>query len=199
MATIYGTNYADYKYGTFGADVLYLYEGNDYGYGYDGNDTIYGHGGNDNLYGGYGDDSLEGGNGNDYLSGGDGNDTLVGGMDNDVMYGWAGADIFRFTSITDWWGIGDTIGDYHWWEGDKIDLSGVDAKAYSFWSPSTWGDQAFAWKGNSGGATLGKGELGYYQSSGNTYVCGNVDGDSDFEVFITVNGNVPFIASDFYL
>jgi serralysin len=201
MATYYGTNSADYKYGTLGADAFYLYEGNDYAYGFEGDDVIYGHGGNDNLYGGHGNDHLDGGAGDDYLSGGDGNDTLHGNLDNDVLVGGAGADIFDFYSITDQWGYGDTIADFKWWEGDKIDLSDVDAKAYSFWSPSTWGDQAFAWKGSSGSAPTAKGtgDLGYYQADGNTYVYGNVDGDSTFELVLRVNGSVPFIASDFML
>jgi Ca2+-binding RTX toxin-like protein len=201
MTTYTGSDGNDEKYGSLSNDVFNLYGGNDWAFGFEGHDTFYGGSGVDNLYGGYGDDKLDGGSGNDYLSGGGGNDTLVGGMDNDVMYGHEGADKFVTTSIVDMWGIGDRIGDFHWWEGDKIDLRGVDAKAYDFWSASTWGDQAFSWVGPTGYApqALGKGQLAYYQSDGNNHVYGNVDGDSQFEINITVNGTVPLIASDFYL
>src|SRR3712207_2406451 len=201
MTTYTGSDGNDEKFGSLSNDVFHLYGGNDLAHGFEGHDTFYGGSGVDNLYGGYGDDKLDGGSGNDYLSGGGGNDTLVGGMDNDVMYGHEGADKFVTTSIVDMWGIGDRIGDFHWWEGDKIDLRGVDAKAYDFWSASTWGDQAFSWVGSTGYApqALGKGQLAYYQSDGNNHVYGNVDGDSQFEINITVNGTVPLIASDFYL
>ena len=198
---ITGTPYGDERYGTLDRDLFRLLDGNDRAYAFDGDDKMYGDGGNDELNAGYGNDYLDGGTGNDTLQGADGNDTLVGGMDNDVMYGWEGADRFVTTSIVDMWGIGDRIADFHWWEGDKIDLRGVDAKAYDFWSASTWGDQAFSWVGYTGYApqALGKGQLAYYQSDGNNHVYGNVDGDSQFEINITVNGTVPLIASDFYL
>jgi large repetitive protein len=201
MAIINGTNGGDNKGGTLYDDIMDLRDGSDWGFGYDGNDEIYGGKGADNLYGGYGNDYIQGGPGNDYLSGGDGNDTIVGDLDNDVMYGWSGADTFVWTSVVDWWGIGDTIGDFNHWEGDRIDLRGVDAKAYSFSSPSTWGDQAFSWKGYTGATniSLGKGELAYFQNGENTILYGNVDGDSGFELVVTLTGTVTLFESDFYL
>lgn len=201
MTTYTGSDGNDEKYGSLSSDVFNLYGGNDWAYGFEGNDTFYGGSGVDNLYGGYGDDKIDGGSGNDYLSGGGGNDTLVGGMDNDVMYGGVGADKFVTTSITDMWGIGDRIADFHWWEGDKIDLSGVDAKAYDYWSPSTWGNNGFLWKGYTGNTniSLGKGELAYFQNGENTLLYGNVDGDSSFEICITLTGSVRLEASDIYL
>ena len=201
MAIINGTNGGDNKGGTLYDDIIDLRDGSDWGFGYDGNDEIYGGKGADSLYGGLGDDYLQGGAGNDYLSGGDGNDTIVGDLDNDVMYGGGGADTFVWTSIVDWWGVGDTIADFHWWEGDKIDLRGIDAKALSVWDSSSWGDQAFSWAGYTGSApiALGKGQLGYYKEAGSTYVYGNVDGDPTFEVFIWVMSDVSFIRSDFQL
>ena len=201
MGTIYGTPGGDERYGTLSNDVFHMLDGNDRAYAFDGHDTMYGGGGNDELNAGYGHDYLDGGTGNDTLWGADGNDTLVGGMDNDVMYGGVGADKFVTTSITDMWGIGDRIADFHWWEGDKIDLSGVDAKAYDYWSPSTWGNNGFLWKGYTGNTniSLGKGELAYFQNGENTLLYGNVDGDSSFEICITLTGSVRLEASDIYL
>ena len=85
-------------------------------------------------------------------------------------------------------------------DGDKIDLSTIDAKEGS-WSPSTWGNQAFTWKGDVTGTwALGNGELGYENWGGSeTWVFGNTDGDSHMELQIRVNGAIPSLASDFVL
>ena len=56
--------------------------------------------------------------GNDYLMGGYGNDYLDGGYDNDTLAGGAGADVFFVGSS----GI-DTIVDFNFSEGDKIQIS----------------------------------------------------------------------------
>lgn len=62
--------------------------------------------------GGVGNDSLTGGYGNDYLQGDEGDDTLIGG---------AGADIFVVG------GAGtDTIVDFNFSEGDKIQISALE-------------------------------------------------------------------------
>lgn len=155
-----------------------------------------------------------------YLYGSEGNDTLTGTYDNDVMYGLGGddvlvtgsgyvdtlnggpgADTFDFNSTS---GGAHNIGDFHWAEGDKIDLGTIDAKEYSAWSPSTWGNQAFTWKGDVTNAGpyggLGRGELGFRNFPGSdTQVIGNTDGDSQLELHISVKGYVLFIASDFVL
>ena len=203
MATIHGSNGDEWRWGSDGNDVILLYGGDDTCAGRDGDDFIFGHDGHDFLHGDAGNDVLDGGAGYDVLKGDGGNDTLVGGMDNDVMYGGVGADKFVTTSIVDMWGVGDRISDFHWWEGDKIDLRGIDAKAHSSWDSSTWGDQAFSWVGHTGSApiALGKGQLGYYKDAdfGYSYVYGNVDGDPTFEFFIWVSLDVSFIRSDFQL
>jgi Ca2+-binding RTX toxin-like protein len=74
-------------------------------------DTITGNSTNNSLNGGAGNDSLDGGAGNDILIGGAGNDTLTGG---------AGADKFRFNFLSE---KVDTIQDFLWPEGDKIEVS----------------------------------------------------------------------------
>ena len=152
----------------------------------------------------------------DYLYGTEGNDTLTGTYDNDVMYGLGGddvlvtgsgyvdtlnggpgADTFDFNSTSGH----HNIGDFHWADDDKIDLGTIDAKERS-WSPSTWGNQAFTWKGDVTGTwALRNGELGYhhYPGSSETLVIGNTDGDSLMELQINVTGAVPSLASDFIL
>ncbi|ELS00577.1 putative calcium-binding protein [Xenococcus sp. PCC 7305] len=68
--------------------------------------------------GGDGNDSLTGGSGNDFLDGGDGNDTLIGGT---------GADTFVVGAN----GI-NTIADFNFSEGDKIQISTFELGISSF-------------------------------------------------------------------
>ncbi len=112
LPTLKGTSYDDNIFGGEGNDILY---------GNLGNDKLFGHAGNDGFHGGYG---------NDYLSGGAGQDYLRGGV---------GADTFDFDSAGESlaWGAYDTIADFSWEEGDKIDLSTIDANSL------IPGDQAF--------------------------------------------------------
>ena len=70
------------------------------------------------AFGGADNDSLTGGYGNDFLDGGDGNDTLIGG---------AGADTFVVGAN----GI-DTIVDFNFSEGDKIQISTLELGISSF-------------------------------------------------------------------
>jgi len=98
-------------------------------YGYDGADTLNAGDGNDNLSGGAGNDTLKGELGNDSLNGGDGNDLLDGGLGQDSLTGGLGADKFDFNAVTESpaGGAYDTIVDFKWSEGDKVDLSTIDA------------------------------------------------------------------------
>lgn len=82
------------------------------------NDYINGKGGNDTLYGWDGDDKLLGKAGDDKLYGESGFDTLNGG---------SGADIFVLGSSGTVYDNGfgyDTIKDFEWVEGDKIQVTG---------------------------------------------------------------------------
>ncbi len=204
MATIYGTSGNDTTYGTSSADSFYLYAGNDVAYGNAGNDYMYGYEGNDYLYGGSGNDLLSGMTGNDFLSGGtgydtvyggDGYDVLVGGAGGDTLNGGAQADTFRFDSVSDTYG--DRITDFNRWAGDKINVANIDAKDYSLFSPSTWGNNTFSFVGTN--SFTDKGQINYYHSGGNTYVRGNTDGDSAAEFTITLSGTHNLQFSDFVL
>jgi Ca2+-binding RTX toxin-like protein len=75
------------------------------------------------------EDRIDGGGSADVLDGGGGDDSLVGGLGADTLLGGAGADTFEFNFVNESpFGIGyDTISDFNPLEGDKIDLSGIDA------------------------------------------------------------------------
>ncbi|MEQ1738691.1 MAG: FG-GAP-like repeat-containing protein [Methyloglobulus sp.] len=82
------------------------------------------------LSGGGGNDSLFGGSAGDSLNGGQGDDNVVGGLGKDILIGGLGADVFTFNSV-DETGISsvlrDVIKDFNVNQGDKIDLSAIDA------------------------------------------------------------------------
>lgn len=126
------------RVGTAGNDVLVGDEFANNLKGLDGNDTIRGGLGDDTLFGGAGqdvlrgdggNDSLQGGTGADELRGGEGNDLLVGGLGGDVLIGGLGSDRFVFATSVE--ARGDVIGDFWRSQGDKIDLSGIDANSRS--------------------------------------------------------------------
>lgn len=75
-------------------------------------------------------ENLAGGGFNDYLAGNKAGNVLAGGLGGDYLLGKAGADRFVYTRIEDS-GIApstrDTIADFNAGQGDKIDLSQIDA------------------------------------------------------------------------
>ena len=133
--TLTGGRGTDYMYGYYGADVLRGRAGDDVIQGHQGDDQLYGEDGADKLFGGHNDDLLDGGAGNDSLWAGTGADTLRGGV---------GADTFNFSSsvdsttrtsaevqaatgdLDDTTGV-DTILDFNKSQGDRIDVSRIDA------------------------------------------------------------------------
>jgi len=85
-----------------------------------GNINATGNSKNNILKGNSGSNVLNGGAGNDSLDGGAGNDTLIGGAGNDTLTGGTGADKFRFNFLSE---KVDTIQDFFWPQGDKIEVS----------------------------------------------------------------------------
>jgi Ca2+-binding RTX toxin-like protein len=160
-----------------------------------GNDTLLGGGGNDTLSGAAGDDTLNGGAGNDKLNGGDGIDRLVGGAGADILTGGLNADIFVFLSLDESTVANagrDAIMDFSQAQGDKIDVSPIDANT------TVTGDQAFAFI--SAAAFSGTpGELRTEVINGNTLVSGDVNGNGVADFAILVRGVAPLQASDFNL
>jgi Ca2+-binding RTX toxin-like protein len=149
------------------------------------------------LNGGGGADKLLGGAGNDTLNGGAGNDVLTGGTGKDNLTGGLGADKFKFNTIAE---IGitattrDTITDFKHTQGDKIDLSAIDADTVMT------GNNAFA-SLTVGGAFSGSfanpGEL--YFDKINHILCGNNDSDATADLSILLSGVTTLSTSDFIL
>jgi Ca2+-binding RTX toxin-like protein len=119
---IYGTTGNDTITGTANDDVIYGLAGNDNLYGEAGNDTLYGDAGADTLKGRDGNDIMYGGADVDYLEGGNGDDILYGGAGADSLKGSSGVDTFVFQSMSD---AGDTIQDFNYSAGEKIDISAL--------------------------------------------------------------------------
>jgi hypothetical protein len=115
----------------------------------------------------------------DLLFGGEGNDLLVGGAGRDWLSGGPGADTFRFAN-GDFAGgtlaLADVISDFNELEGDRIDLSAIDAIAGG-------ADDAFRFLGSAAFSGAG-GELrtgiysGYLVLEGDT----TADGKADFAI-----------------
>ena len=138
------------------------------------------------------DNNIDGDNGDDTIKGGDGNDIIRGDDGVDVLWGGDGDDEFFFKRLSDSRenrGI-DTIMDFT--EGDKIDLSRIDANR------KAGGDQAFVLI--TGEFTEpGQLSISFDADSGYTVVTGNIDRDSKAELTILLEGDIALVDSDFVL
>ncbi|MFS0738103.1 choice-of-anchor I family protein [Sphingomonas sp. 1P06PA] len=158
--------------------------------------AIAGGDGDDILYGEGGGDQLTGGLGADFLRAGEGDDVLDGGAGADILQGGAGADLFRLAALSDsgaTFPTADKIQDLSRAQGDRIDLSALDAIAGG-------GDDAFGFVGTAGFSGIA-GELRVQASGTNQFVFGDVDGDTvaDFMLVVVTAGNLPLAAGDFIL
>jgi Ca2+-binding RTX toxin-like protein len=192
-----GNTLANTLTGNAGDNRLHGYAGSDRLYGGAGDDRLIGDSGNDILYGGIGDDLGYGGAGNDVLNGDTGADRLFGAIGRDVMTGDVGTaggydDVFIFTRTTDSLNsaLSDRITDFHRGE-DKIDLSGIDAKS------ATVGNDAFSFITTA--FTNVAGQLRLQTSGADTFVLGDVNGDSIADFRIILTGNLALTAADFVL
>jgi Ca2+-binding RTX toxin-like protein len=123
------------------------------------------------------------------LRGEDANDILNGNGGRDVLHGGAGNDTFLFDTTSE--ANGDTVSDFvH--GADKISLGTIDANT------RVSGNQAFTFIGAQGFHRVA-GELKAYQSSGNTYLAGDVNGDGYADFTIKALGAHTFAAADFVL
>ncbi|MBO3762535.1 calcium-binding protein [Ciceribacter sp. L1K22] len=163
--------------------------------GSSGNDTLSGGSGNDRLLGGSGNDVLNGGSGNDRMEGSSGNDRLTGNSGADILFGGSGADRFIFKALSDSTVSSsgrDVIEDFSRSQGDRIDLSAIDA------STKSSGNQAFSFIGEK--AFTGKaGELRYVNSGGDTFIYGDVNGDKTSDFSIRIDANIDLVKGDFIL
>ncbi len=137
---------------------------------------------------------VSGGDGDDYLNPLDGDDVLIGGTGRDDLVGGAGADRYVFDdgdfSGTSW-GLADRIYGFSAAQGDRIDLSQVDAIAGG-------ADDTFSFIGSAafGGVA---GQLRYDNVGGVTTIYGDVNGDGVADFAIALNSAVTMTATDFIL
>lgn len=143
-----------------------------------------------------GNDVIRGGKSTDQVEGFNGNDTLIGAGGSDELWGGKGADRFVFESVKDSRnGRGmDFILDFSRSQGDKIDLSKIDAKT------GVEGNQAFHFIGTAEFSKV-KGQLRYEPTkfnleSGETIQWSRIqadtngDGKTDLEISIDKVGSI---------
>ncbi|MCR6499484.1 hypothetical protein MUO32_10605 [Shinella sp. CPCC 101442] len=149
----------------------------------------------ENLAGSGFADKLIGNTGDNKLSGGKGNDTLTGGVGEDDLYGGAGKDIFVFKSVGDLSkskSATDTIFDFSHGQGDRINLSAIDANTKA-------GDnQAFTFIGTQGFHDKA-GELRFVKGASDTYIYGDRNGDGKADFVLHLDDRVNLVKGDFIL
>jgi Ca2+-binding RTX toxin-like protein len=147
----------------------------------------------ENFIGSQGNDSLTGNAGANTLAGDIGDDVLRGGDGQDVLQGGAGADRFAFAAVTDSRaGAPDRITDFSHLQGDRVDLSAIDANT------GATGNQAFTFIGTALYSGVA-GQLRYSFDGTDTTIGGDINGDgvSDFRIRLT--GAIGLVAGDFVL
>jgi len=147
----------------------------------------------DVITGGNNDDYLRGGSGSDSIDGGDGDDVIQGDNGADVLTGGGGADIFLYTKINDSRAAAsaqDIILDFSALQGDRIQLSGIDAARGA-------GDQSFVLGSDhfSGHA----GEVIQTVTAGDLSIMADVDGDGAAEWMIKLQGVTMPLGADSFL
>ncbi|MBZ9657249.1 M10 family metallopeptidase C-terminal domain-containing protein [Phyllobacterium sp. 2063] len=139
----------------------------------------------------------------DFLTGNAGNNVLAGGAGFDVLTGGAGADIFQFdyaergNQSVDGQAYADSVVDFSSAEGDKIDLSRIDANT------GTAGNQEFHFIGG-GDFTGAAGELRVVvpdNAQGYVHVEADINGDGAADLIIQVSGDFDhdWSANDFMM
>ncbi len=149
----------------------------------------------ENVNGSQGGDTLIGGSGANALNGYEGNDVLGGGAGKDALTGGIGADRFVYASIAESvvGANADRITDFSHAQGDRIDLSLIDANT------GAPGDQAFTFIGN-GLYTGVAGQLRFAVTApGVTTIAGDVDGNGTSDFHIQLTGTIALVAADFVL
>jgi Ca2+-binding RTX toxin-like protein len=146
------------------------------------------------------------GNGlNNSIAGNDHANVINGLGGTDSLQGNGGADTFTWSSVghtgvTEW--KSDKVLDFSFAEGDRLDLSDIDADVYA---P---GDQAFTFIGTAAftlnaatpeNTDVVPGEIRYYHADGNTYIEMQTGQSADVEGVIMLSGIVTPQASWFIL
>jgi Ca2+-binding RTX toxin-like protein len=142
-------------------------------------------------------ENLNGSNYADKLTGNAGKNALNGGAGNDTLTGGLGADRFDFNALNEMGltsSTRDTITDFKTSEGDKIDLSTLDANT------TLYGNQTFSAPvvgGTFSGAFANAGDL-YFDNVAHI-LYGNTDGDAAAEFAIVLTGVSSLSSTDFVL
>ena len=113
----------------------------------------------------------------------------------DRLTGGTGADTFIFVTTTESPSTAagrDLITDFSHAQGDRIDLSLIDANA------GAAGDQAFTYLG-AGAFTGVAGQLHTWYDGGKTIVSGDTNGDKLADFAIALTGILSPVAGDFVL
>jgi Ca2+-binding RTX toxin-like protein len=126
---------------------------------------------------------------NNTLIGGSGADTLAGGAGFDTLTGGKGSDLFVFGAFTS--GDIDKITDFSHAQGDRIDLSAIDAVAGGV-------DDPFAFIGQSAFHHVA-GEVRYGATAGGLMVQADVNGDGYADFSILVANTTSLVHGDFIL
>jgi VCBS repeat-containing protein len=153
--------------------------------------SIMGTTGDDEISSGGGADTIFGGDGRDTIDGGDGNDVLIGGGERDDLTGGAGADTFQYALVSDSTvTVQDKINDFSLSEGDKIDLSQIDANTAAV------GNNAFVIASGFSGVA---GQLVLTLNAGGYLVQGDINGDGVVDFQIDVKTDDILNANSFLL
>jgi Ca2+-binding RTX toxin-like protein len=141
---------------------------------------------NANIWGNTGQNVLVGNAGNNLITGRGGVDLLTGG---------GGGDTFRYVSLVDSNASGgiDGIEDFDFGEGDRVDVSAIDADA------GTAGNQAFGVEIAAGVTFSAAGQYRFSAVSSGILAEFNADGDADAEFAIRLLGAAPPQADWFLL
>ncbi|HTV66966.1 MAG TPA: M10 family metallopeptidase C-terminal domain-containing protein, partial [Rhizobiaceae bacterium] len=121
-------------------------------------------------------------------------DRLTGGLGIDKLTGGTGADRFIFNAVTESRSSSgrDTIEDFSRAQGDKIQLTAIDANT------KLAGNQAFTFIGTA--AFSGKaGELRFVKSGTDTHIYADINGDKLIDMHIISNVVLNFVKADFVL
>jgi Ca2+-binding RTX toxin-like protein len=193
-----GTDVAMYSEGGIGITVN-LGAGQGFGGNAEGDilfsiEGVYGSSAADSLIGDAGANTLAGNGGNDQLLGGGGGDVLSGDAGKDTLTGGAGADRFALAATADSpvGAFADRITDFSHAQGDRIDLSKIDANT------TVAGNQAFSFIGSALYSGVA-GQLRAAVNGGTTTVAGDVNGDGVSDFHIVLTGPVALVAADFVL
>jgi Ca2+-binding RTX toxin-like protein len=156
--------------------------------------------GDDSVTIGSGDANVKLGAGDDLLVSGSGSDVITSGLGIDIVTGGLGADVFVFSGASETGIVAatlDNITDFSQSEGDKIDLSRIDATGDA-------GDGTFTFIGSKA-FMHHAGDLRFERFNNNgteddyTWVSGDIDGDGAADFIIRAKGLIKFVEGDFEL